>query len=79
MKPIPRRDMLNQTGVVGTGGAVGLPLAQAVVEPSLPESHEAKRKLKVIVTAGIRATRNTGAAAPSPATATLVTKSFCFA
>jgi LmbE family N-acetylglucosaminyl deacetylase len=52
MKPISRRDLLSQTGVLGTAVAVGLPLAQAATTPQPPEPHDAKRRLKVVVTGG---------------------------
>jgi LmbE family N-acetylglucosaminyl deacetylase len=52
MKPISRRNMLSQTGWLGTTVAVGLPLAAAAGEPPSKEPRETKPKLKVVVTGG---------------------------
>lgn len=52
MKPISRRDMLNQAGLLGTAVAVALPLAQTAAGQASKQPHEAKPKLKVVVTGG---------------------------
>ncbi len=52
MKPISRRDLLNQAGVLGAAVAVGLPLAQAAADIPLQKPRETKLKRKVVVTGG---------------------------
>lgn len=52
MKPISRRDMLNQTGLLGTAVAVSLPLSLPAALQAPSQSHKAKPKLKVVVTGG---------------------------
>ena len=52
MKPISRRELLHQTGVLGTTVAVGLPLTQAIAQSKSEQPHEVKSKLKIVVTGG---------------------------
>jgi LmbE family N-acetylglucosaminyl deacetylase len=53
MKPISRRDMLNQAGLLGATVAVGLPLATTAAEPLSGKTPlTEKPKLKVVVTGG---------------------------
>jgi LmbE family N-acetylglucosaminyl deacetylase len=52
VKPISRRDMLNQAGLLGTAIAVALPLAQTAADQLPLQSPAAKPKLKVVVTGG---------------------------
>ena len=50
MKPISRRDMLGQTGILGAAIASALPLAQAIGDPASQTGPKAR--LKVVVTGG---------------------------
>jgi len=53
MKPISRRDMLSNAGLLGTAAVVGLPLAASAAELPLSETKPIRRsRLKVVVTGG---------------------------
>ncbi len=52
MKSISRRTLLGQTGLLGSAGAVGLPLTATTHAARPDEPKDSTRKLKVIVTGG---------------------------
>jgi len=52
VKPISRRDMLSQAGLLGTAVAVALPLAQTAADQVAKQSPAAKPKRRVVVTGG---------------------------